>query len=183
VQRLLKGNGTCGCGCGQVPTQYKQHHVPHGIKPGDFRRFVAGHGSRRPGDPRNAGPDFIVEDRGYKTPCHIWQRGLSHNGYGQISGKRAHVVYWEREHGPMPEGTEPDHLCSQPACVNADHIEAVPHVINVRRSRATRLSQDQVDGIRARAGSVPQAALALEFGVSQSQISRIVNYNRWKDVV
>lgn len=183
MQRYLKGDGTCGCGCGKTPTRYTQQHIADGIQPGDFRLFVSGHSSRRPDDLRNPGPDYVVEDRGYKTPCHIWQRSLSHNGYGQISGKRAHVVYWERKFGPMPEGKEPDHLCDQRACVNADHLEPVLHVINVRRSRAAKLTQEQVDEIRSLACSTTQSALAREFGIHPSQISRIVNYNRWKEVV
>lgn len=183
-QRYLKGDGSCACGCGGTPSVYTQRHLRDGVEPGDFHRFVAGHASRRVGDPRNAGPDYVEEDRGHTTPCWIWQRGLSHNGYGLFSsGGRAHAVLWSRIHGKVPSGKQLDHLCSVAACVNPDHLEAVVPTINVRRSRATQLTQQQVDDIRARAIAIPQVVLADEFGVDPSQISRIVNYKRWKDVV
>jgi hypothetical protein len=109
---------------------------------------------------------------------------LTSKGYGQIGGgQRAHVVYWVRRNGPVPAGKQLDHLCRVVSCVNPDHLEAVFPVINVRRSSATKITQAQVDEIRSRAGGTAQLALAREFGVRQSTISRIVNYNRWKDVV
>lgn len=183
-QRHLKGDGSCACGCGGVPTRYTQQHIADEIQPGDFRRFIAGHSSRRPDDPRNAGPDYIEEDRGYKTPCHIWQRSLTPKGYAQSPGSgREHVVRWVKKFGPVPPGKQLDHLCRVCPCVNEDHLEAVFPAINIRRSRVAKLAQEQIDEIRSRAHSTTQAALAREFGIHPSAISRIVNHKRWKDVV
>lgn len=184
-QRYLKGDGTCGCGCGGAPTRYPQRHLSAGIEKGDFRLFIAGHSSRNPADPRNAGPDFLVEDRGYETPCHVWQRSLNHNGYAQSpsSGRTEHVARWVKKFGPVPPGKQLDHLCRVRSCVNEDHLEAVLAVVNVRRSSATKLTQAQVDEIRARSGTETQVTLAAEFGINPCQVSRIVNFKRWKDVV
>lgn len=37
----------------------------------------------------------------------------------------AHRVYYEQAKGPIPQGLQIDHLCRMPACVNAEHLEAV----------------------------------------------------------
>jgi hypothetical protein len=93
------------------------------------------------------------------------------------------VVFWERRHGRVPVGKQLDHLCRVVECVNPDHLEPVTPVENVRRSRVAKLTQQQVDEIRSRAVVETQAALATEFGLGQPQVSRIVNYRRWKDVI
>lgn len=45
----------------------------------------------------------------------------------------AHRYSYELAKGPVPEGTELDHLCRIVRCVNPDHLEAVPHRTNLRR--------------------------------------------------
>lgn len=73
------------------------------------------------------------------TGCWVWQRTLV-KGYGQfmVDGvkKGAHVHFWERENGPVPEGLELDHLCRRPLCVRPSHCEAVTHAENQRRRAA-----------------------------------------------
>jgi HNH endonuclease len=85
----------------------------------------------------------IVEDRGYKTPCHIFTGALIPAGYGQISpasggGRgvsplRTHIAAWVYAHGSVPEGTQLDHLCRQRACCNVTHLEAVTQRENFLR--------------------------------------------------
>ena len=36
-----------------------------------------------------------------------------------------HRYMWEREHGPIPEGYEINHLCKNRACFNIDHLECI----------------------------------------------------------
>jgi hypothetical protein len=83
-------------------------------------------------------PPPLREDRGYATPCLIWQGRPSAQGYARITEngvtKAAHVVIWEREHGPLPPGHELDHLCYQRMCVELSHLECVTKAEN--RSRA-----------------------------------------------
>lgn len=82
-------------------------------------------------------PEYAVEDRGFGTPCWVWQRAVNENGYGRMPGNQAaHRVYFERERGPVPDGLEIDHLCRVRACVRPDHMEAVTHAENVRRMYA-----------------------------------------------
>src|SRR5208337_4315885 len=93
-------------------------------------------------------PEYSEEDRGYKTPCWIWQRAKHPLGYGSSSGdgedRIAHRMIYKRHRGPIPEGLELDHLCRQTSCVNPDHLEPVTHAENMRRGVNTRLSKEDV---------------------------------------
>jgi hypothetical protein len=91
--------------------------------------------------PQFTNPTYSVEDRGYLTPCWIWQGASDGGGYGSMrDGKRtrkAHIVFYERKRGPVPKGLTLDHLCDQKPCVNPDHTEAVTHTENIRRCKHT----------------------------------------------
>lgn len=128
---------------------------------------------------------YIVEDRGYRTPCWIWTRAKNKGGYGQIWVKHprprlrsTHIVFYERKYGPVPEGMELDHLCEVKSCCNPDHVEPVTHAENVRRGRNTRLTVEQVQQIRESSGT--QREIAKVFGVNQSLVSLIKSGKRWK---
>lgn len=70
--------------------------------------------------------------------CWLFGRGV---GYGQfmVAGRRTYAHRWayEFEVGPIPEGSEVDHLCKTQACVNPAHLEAVTHRENIRRAFAS----------------------------------------------
>ena len=57
--------------------------------------------------------------------------------YGVVSfrgrQRRAHAVVFEMARGPIPEGTELDHLCRNTLCVNPYHLDPVTHRENVLR--------------------------------------------------
>lgn len=75
-------------------------------------------------------------DKVSAPPHWLWTKSLN-KGYGWISfnGVRlqAHRVAYELAVGPIPDGFEIDHLCRVPACVNPEHLEAVPHKVNAAR--------------------------------------------------
>lgn len=73
-----------------------------------------------------------------RGPCWEWQGHCVPGGYGQFRwdnrGNYAHVYGYEMKHGPVPNGLEVDHLCRNQRCCNPDHLEAVTHRENQRRS-------------------------------------------------
>lgn len=91
--------------------------------------------------------NYVEEDRGFASPCWIWQRAMHPKGYGSLHipgsgtpGRRtgAHRVYYEQAKGPIPEGLDIDHLCRVRACVNPDHLEAVTRKENIERGRGKK---------------------------------------------
>lgn len=72
--------------------------------------------------------------------CRLWTASVDGKGYGQfwLSGHMvgAHRYAYGLIHGPLAAGAELDHLCRVRTCVNPDHLEAVAHVVNVRRGES-----------------------------------------------
>lgn len=109
---------------------------------------------------------------------------VDHRGYGRTKrdGKhrQAHVAMWVDRHGPVPPGLELDHLCRITQCCNPEHLEAVTPTENKRRSRATKLTREDVAQIKASGETT--VALALNYGVDRSNISHIRRGFSWADV-
>lgn len=70
--------------------------------------------------------------------CWRWTGSAPNPGYGRfyVDGRKvyAHRFAYEFLIGPIPDGTEIDHLCRNRRCVNPAHLEAVSHAVNIRRS-------------------------------------------------
>src|SRR4051812_42775600 len=64
VDRIPVGRCQCGCG-GATPIARKTNRARGHIK-GQPTRCIPGH--------KALGPIYTIEDRGYQTPCWIWQR-------------------------------------------------------------------------------------------------------------
>lgn len=69
--------------------------------------------------------------------CLLWLGSIDGDGYGRVGvgrrSKRAHVVSYELENGPIPDGLEPDHKCRTRSCIEPTHLEPVTHKTNVQR--------------------------------------------------
>lgn len=175
----------CECGCGQ-PAPIARNGQP--------RRFVRGHRTM-------LRTIWLPEDRGYITPCHIWQGAVDGWGYGQglkRGGKRrsvkAHRQAWIDANGPIPDGLHVLHRCDVPACINVEHLFLGTHAENMtdkmlkgrcgvpygERHVNAKLTNADAALIRACGPDISNADLARHYEVDPSTISRIRSGTRWK---
>lgn len=137
------------------------------------------------------GPDYIQEDRGYKTPCWVWQGCVNNQGYGITKRglpktRLSHVVEYEKKYGAVPEGLELDHLCSIILCINPDHLEPVTHTDNVRRGKKSKLTPEIAELIRQEYNAPGkkfgrQSSLGRKFGIVSSAVWSVVHGKTWKE--
>lgn len=118
----------CECGCGEFTFISPVSDASKGWVKGEPRRFVRGHGVLKRWGPNGVKTvRWVAEDRGFETPCWIWQLGVDVHGIGKTSlgGVRlkAHRVAYEEARGPIPAGHDLHHRCEQKTCVNPDHLE------------------------------------------------------------
>ena len=141
---------------------------------------------RRPGRPVTV--TVSEENRGFSSPCWIWTGTKTLDGYGMVNRSGfhgySHRYYFLEEYGEIPEGAHLDHLCLQRACCRPSHLEPVTPKINAQRSRVAKLMPRTVQMIRAayadrKNNPVTQRELADRFGISQPQVSHIVNWSQW----
>lgn len=60
--------------------------------------------------------------------CIAWTGKVTPQGYGRIGRSRlAHREAWERECGPIPQGSVIHHRCGNRLCVNVEHLECLTH--------------------------------------------------------
>lgn len=173
--------GYCQCGCGQRTRLAERNRPDRGWIKGQPLRYVFGHQPRSGSHPKPE-PKYSIEDRGYVTPCWIWQ-GVIYRGYGRMGIKRAHRVYFERLYGPVPDGYELDHLCQVKACVNPDHLEVVTHTVNMRRARDVKMSLESAREVRSlyASGGYTMATLGERYGVLPQTIWLIIHNKQWVD--
>lgn len=87
-------------------------------------------------------------DRGYSTPCWVWNRAVDRSGYGHIHlghGKmvQAHKAVWELEmERTVPPGHDLHHECEVKLCVRPDHLAPLTRGEHMRRDgRLQRLHE------------------------------------------
>jgi hypothetical protein len=173
--------GYCQCGCGLPTTINEKHNKRYGWVKGEHKRFRKGHWPRFRGPTPWTDTLWHDEDRGFSTPCRIWDGAKNALGYGYFRDGLAYGYAWELVNGPVPNGLELDHLCRQSECINTDHLEAVTHQENLRRGAGTKLSYALAQEIRA--AYIPRRVtltmLAERYGVCQRTIWVILKDKRW----
>lgn len=165
---FTKSTHLCECGCGGFTNINK--HEP--------RRFINQHH-------RQLSAELYIVDP--ETGCWVWQRSLTKTGgYAQmrVNGRmvRAHRYFYEQKKGPIPSGLEPDHTCRNVKCVNPDHLEAVTHAENVRRSSMAKLDAQTRSSIRRfYVKGATQARIARMLGLKPRTVSAVVRGETWND--
>jgi hypothetical protein len=134
--------------------------------------------------------------------CWLYLGATNGKGYGVIGDsiptrrmRYVHRIMFEAAHGPVPEDSEVAHVCDVRNCVRPSHLVAMTHDGNVqdmvtknRQQRGERqwrsvLTDAGVVDIRRRvARGERRRDLAIEYGVSLSNIDLIVTRKRWVHV-
>jgi hypothetical protein len=119
--RLAVESRLCECGCGQPTPLATRTEARMGYVKYRPRRFIHGHNSARRSITES---DYTVENRGYETPCWLWN-GKRRNGYGVLTmnGREctAHRAMYEQEVAPIPDDHHLHHLCRSKACIRPSH--------------------------------------------------------------
>jgi len=129
--------------------------------------------------------------------CWEWI-GRKSSGYGYLwhEGKEvgAHRLSWMLHNGQIPEGMLICHTCDNRGCVNPDHLFLGTYKENTqdavdkgRMSRGekngnSKLTKDQVVAIKKEWKAMEyknKAELARKYGVTDTQIGRIISGSRW----
>ncbi|WP_172583888.1 HNH endonuclease signature motif containing protein [Afipia felis] len=122
--------------------------------------------------PRRRQPETIEEllapDRVWVTPCGCWLWLGGDDGYGDAFGRGAygrilrpgtrrvmpvHRYVFEKFKGPIPHGYDVDHMCARWSCdvvavrkcVNPDHLQAVPPILNQQLKMLRRMGYGTYD--------------------------------------
>lgn len=140
-------------------------------------------------------------------PCWLW-RGAGRNGskrtrYGRVEIKRngktysigAHKLSYLIHRGEVKEGEFVCHRCDNPLCVKPDHLFTGTSVDNMHDAMSKgRLAHGEshvnaklTDAVVLRIRELNEAGMsqeeiALEVGVAQSTISRVLHGKIWKHV-
>lgn len=132
----------CECGCGERTLVAMVTDRLKGWVKGEGKRFVYGHAIRVSGiasrgvRPARKDVRWAEEDRGFESPCWVWQLAADVHGYGKVSrgGQRlkAHRLAYEDAYGSIPIGHDVHHRCEVKLCVNPAHLQALTPVAHGR---------------------------------------------------
>lgn len=170
------------------------------------RGFCIGHWQRwkKHGDPKAGKTPHGEMSRFFREvvlpydgdQCLVWPYSRTVNGYAQLNCGRqklsVHRLVCEDAYGPPPTRLhEVAHSCGNRSCVARTHLRWATHVENEadklahgthqfgERNPQSRLTDAEVEQIRALRGQQTQREIAAKFNVSQSAVSFIQTGSRW----
>lgn len=177
-----------GCVAASVLRGLCRHHYGMAKRAGTLDSFPRGRAAK------SSGYKWLIEHASYSgDECLPWPFGRDRQGYGyaRFDGKRstASRVMCILAHGPpLFERADAAHSCGNGhlGCVNPNHLRWLSHADNIReadtahgeRAGLARLTGSDV--VRIRADTRPQAVIGKEYGIHQSQVSRIKAGQRWR---
>ncbi len=179
-------SGLCMCGCGTTTPLAGQTRTEQGTIRGQHIRYCPGHHLR------TSVVDYTVEDRGYKTPCWVWQRRKHNQGYGTLgaNGPLAHRAYYEAEYGPLSGDCDLHHRCEVRLCVNPSHLTPVTrgehkrlHEWHGERVNWAKLCAEDVRQMRRlRDEGWTYRAIGKKFWVSRQGASDAIRGKTWRHI-
>lgn len=130
-----------------------------------------------------------IDKRG-PTECWPWTASIDRGGYGRFRVKSreqpigAHQATWIAANGPIPPGKHVLHTCDVRHCCNEAHLWLGSNAENVadkvakgrsklgreKRHSAAKLTDEQVNAIKANVDGKSTAALSREFGIDRKGI-------------
>ena len=170
VQRPKIEYGYCYCGCGQKTSIAKKTRTQRNIIKGRPNFYLPGH------DTRKRPPIWEAQDRGYATECRVWLGTMIRGGYGWFNNKRAHVLFWEIDNGPVPNGYELHHKCNVKLCVNPDHLAPLTkgEYNTIHRAKVTPEMAQLI-----LASPLSQRTLAAQLGLGKTTVARVRQGKSW----
>lgn len=130
------------------------------------------------------------------TTCWAWTAYRTPLGYGLFyyrgRMRPAHRVSWELHYGPIPDGLDVLHNCDTPYCVHPEHLFLGTQQTNMddmvskgRQSKGTARSQHKLtdaDVVAIRQSTARPSAIAHQYGVDASHITKIKRHKKWKHI-
>jgi len=125
-----------------------------------------------------------------ESGCWEWQMAKGRWGYGLLcenyKTQHAHRIYYRYFKGKIPNGKIVRHTCDNTGCVNPEHLIIGTNLENtwdaIARNRLKSFKLMPDDVIKIRASKLTQTAIARNYGVNQSTVSRIKSFHRRKQL-